>query len=151
MWARIEQETNNAVDILTEEQYKAYMVRETPRNDLFLNLPDELKDVSRGIRQYKLNDSEDGLVFCDELAKDFKLMSIDAVTNSYRLERDMLLKSTDWTQIIDVISDDGWKEYRKYLRDFPKTFTPDLNDKGEQKIPFILPTNLDEYRKMIAE
>jgi len=51
--------------------------------------------------------------------------------------------------MIDVQSDDGWKEYRQWLRDFPETFTPDLNDKGDQKIQFNLPKNLDEYRKMI--
>jgi hypothetical protein len=51
--------------------------------------------------------------------------------------------------MIDVNEDDGWKEYRQYLRAFPDTFKPDLNDKGDQKIPFNLPKNLDEYRKMI--
>ena len=30
-------------------------------------------------------------------------------------------------------------------RDFPETFTPDLNDKGDQKIQFKIPKNLDEY------
>ena len=51
--------------------------------------------------------------------------------------------------MIDAQSDDGWKEYRQYLRDFPHAFKPDLNDKGDQKIRFNLPKNLDEYRKMI--
>lgn len=40
--------------------------------------------------------------------------------------RDMLLKKTDWTQLIDVsISEEDkklWAEYRQKLRDIPKDF-----------------------------
>jgi len=105
--------------------------------------------VGRAIRKYKLNESEDGLIFCDELEEKYNRTAVYAVIHSYRLERNVLLTSTDWTQMIDVNEDDGWKEYRQYLRDFPETFTPDLNDKGDQKVQFNLPKNLEEYRKMI--
>jgi len=148
LYAHIEKETKCAVDILTEEQYKLCMQFDLD-TDVFLVLPDALKDVGRGIRQYKLNESEDGLIFCNELAEKFKQMALYAVINTYILQRNVLLTSTDWTQMIDVNSDYGWKEYKQYLRDFPETFTPDLNDKGDQKIQFNSPKNLDEYRKMI--
>lgn len=40
--------------------------------------------------------------------------------------RDMLLKKTDWTQLIDVSISEGdkklWAEYRQKLRDIPKDF-----------------------------
>jgi len=148
LYAHIEKETKCAVDILTEEQYKLFMQFDLD-TDVFLLLPDELKDVGRGIRKYKLNESEDGLIFCDELEDKFNRTAVYAVIHSYRLERNVLLTSTDWTQMIDVNSDDGLKEYRQYLRDFPDNFTPDLNDKGNQKIQFNIPQELDEYRKMI--
>ena len=147
LYAHIEKETKCAVDILTEEQYKLCMQFDLD-TDVFLVLPDALKDVGRGIRQYKLNESEDGLIFCNELAEKFKQMALYAVINTYRWERNVLLKSTDWTQMVDVNSDDGWKEYRQYLRDFPDTFKPDLNDKGDLKIPFNLPHTLEEYREL---
>jgi len=138
LYAHIEKRTKCAVDILTEEQYKLFIQFDLDK-DVFMVLPDALKDVGRGIRKYKLNESEDGLIFSDELEDKFNRTAVYAVIHSYRLERDVLLTSTDWTQMIDVQSDDGWKAYRQYLRDFPDTFKPDLNDKGDQKIPFNLP------------
>jgi len=153
LYAHIEKETKCAVNILTEEHYKLFMQfdldNDLDTEDVFLLLPHEWKDVGRGIRKYKLNESEDGLIFCDELEETCNRTAVYAVIHSYRLERNVLLTSTDWAQMIDVQSDDGWKEYRQYLRDFPEKFTPDLNDKGDQKVQFNLPRNLDEYRKMI--
>ena len=154
MWyAHIEKETKCAVDILTEEQYNIFMQfdldNDLDTEDVFLLLPDEWKDVGRGIRKYKLNESEDGLIFCDELEEKYNRTALYAVINTYRWERNVLLKSTDWTQMVDVHAHLDWKAYRQYLRDFPDTFKPDLNDKGDQKIPFHLPKNLDEYREMI--
>jgi hypothetical protein len=153
LYAHIEHETKCAVDILSEEQYQLFLQFDLNKNivtdDVFLHLSDDWEDVGRAIRKYKLNETGDALIFCDELEQYYNRLAVSAVMDTYRLERDMLLKSTDWTQMIDVNSDDGWKEYRQYLRDFPESFTPDLNDKGEQKIPFILPKSLDEYHKMI--
>jgi len=71
LYAHIEKETKCAVDILTEEQYNIFMQFDLDfdldTDGVFLVLPDELKDVGRGIRKYKLNESGDGLIFCDEL------------------------------------------------------------------------------------
>ena len=140
--------------MLREEQYQLFLQFDLDKNivtdDVCLPLSDDWEDVGRAIRKYKLNETGDALIFCDELEQDYNRIAVYAVMNSYRSERDILLTSTDWTHMIDVKSDDGWKEYRTYLRDFPETFEVDLNDKGEQKIPFNLPKNLDEYRKMIG-
>jgi hypothetical protein len=149
MYAHIDKKTKCDVDVLTEEQYNRFMEYDNPEEDIFLLLPPEMSNVARGIRKYKLNESEDGLIFCDELEEKYNRTAVYAVIHSYRWERNVLLKSTDWTQMVDVNSDDGFLEYRQYLRDFPHTFKPDLNDKGDQKIPFHLPKNLDEYREMI--
>jgi hypothetical protein len=111
LYAHIEKRTKCAVDILTEEQYKLFMQFDLD-TDVFMVLPDALKDVGRGIRKYKLNESEDGLIFSDEREDKFNRTAVYAVIHSYRLERDVLLTSTDWTQMIDVQSDDGWKAYR---------------------------------------
>jgi hypothetical protein len=153
LYAHIEKETKCAVDILSEEQYQLFLQfdldKDIVTDDVFLPLSDEWEDVGRAIRKYKLNESEDKLIFSDELEEEYDRTAVYAVIHSYRLERNILLTSTDWTQMIDVNSDDGWKEYRQYLRDFPETFTVELNDKGDQKVQFNLPKNLDEYRKMI--
>jgi len=153
LYAHIEKETKCAVDMLSEEQYQLFMQfdldKDRVTDDVFLPLSDEWEDVGRAIRKYKLNESGDKLIFSDELEEEYNRTAVYAVIHSYRLEPNILLTSTDWTQIIDVDSDDGWKEYRQYLRDFPETFTVELNDKGVQKVPFNLPQNLDEYRKMI--
>jgi hypothetical protein len=46
-----------------------------------------------------------------------------------RWERDLILKSTDYTQLADVPIDNKLKNfyrmYRKYLRDLPKNYTED--------------------------
>ena len=153
LYAHIEKETKCAVDMLSEEQYQLFMQfdldKDRVTDDVFLPLSDEWEDVGRAIRKYKLNESGDKLIFSDELQEVYNRTAVYTVINTFRVERNVLLTSIDWTQMIDVDSDDGWKQYRQYLRDFPETFEVDLNDKGEQKIPFTLPKNLDEYRKMI--
>ena len=153
MWyAHIEKETKFAVDILSEEQYKLFIQfdldNDIDTDDMFIPLPDEWKDVGRGIRKYKLNETGDGLIFCDELEEEYNRTAVERVVNTYRWERNILLKSTDWTQMVDVDSHRDWKAYRQWLRDFPDTFNPDLNNKGEQKIPFNLPHTLEEYREL---
>lgn len=48
-----------------------------------------------------------------------KAMQIEA--NEIRLERDSLLSSTDWTQVVDSPVDQRvWAEYRQALRDVPQ-------------------------------
>lgn len=52
----------------------------------------------------------------DEIEKDYSI-------NKLRLERNVLLKESDWTQIIDVslANKDEWLSYRQALRDLPAT------------------------------
>tara|TARA_B100000965_G_scaffold374104_1_gene365107 strand:+ start:5089 stop:5454 length:366 start_codon:yes stop_codon:yes gene_type:complete len=48
-----------------------------------------------------------------------------------RIERDRLLKETDWMANSDVIISDEWKTYRQALRDLPATSTPKLNNQEQ--------------------
>jgi hypothetical protein len=52
----------------------------------------------------------------DEVEKDYSI-------NRLRVERDILLTESDWTQVLDVsLSNmDEWKAYRQALRDLPQT------------------------------
>ena len=39
--------------------------------------------------------------------------------------RDLLLQSSDWTQVADApVDKQAWADYRQALRDFPTTWTP---------------------------
>ena len=44
-----------------------------------------------------------------------------------RLERDRLLKETDWRASSDLIILEAWKSYRQALRDLPAFSTPTLD------------------------
>tara|TARA_R110000822_G_C15023593_1_gene463400 strand:- start:90 stop:458 length:369 start_codon:yes stop_codon:yes gene_type:complete len=52
----------------------------------------------------------------DEVEKDYSI-------NKLRIERNVLLAESDWTQVLDVsLSNmDEWKAYRQVLRDLPQT------------------------------
>jgi len=52
----------------------------------------------------------------DEVEKDYSI-------NKLRIERNILLAESDWTQVLDVsLSNmDEWKAYRQVLRDLPQT------------------------------
>ena len=52
----------------------------------------------------------------DEIEKDYSI-------NKLRIERNVLLAESDWTQVLDVsLSNmDEWKAYRQVLRDLPQT------------------------------
>ena len=47
-----------------------------------------------------------------------------------RIERDRLLKETDWRASSDLIIPEEWKIYRQRLRDLTEGNTPDLNSDG---------------------
>ena len=49
-----------------------------------------------------------------------------------RIERDILLTTTDWTQNPDVpeVTRNKWVTYRQQLRDLPETSTPTLGKDG---------------------
>ena len=44
-----------------------------------------------------------------------------------RLERDRLLKETDWRASSDRVLPESWKTYRQALRDLPASSTPTLD------------------------
>ena len=60
--------------------------------------------------------TEDFKIRFDEIEKDYPI-------NKLRLERNILLEESDWTQVLDVsLSNiDEWKSYRQVLRDLPQT------------------------------
>jgi len=66
-----------------------------------------------------------------------------SIPNSRRLGRDEFLSQTDWTQTEDCPLDLHMKEkckaYRKYLRDFPGTYDPEIDEIGEAVEDFNLP------------
>lgn len=55
-----------------------------------------------------------------------KTISADYLMETLRHERDLLLKSCDWTQNIDVpeATKTKWQSYRQTLRDLPANQTP---------------------------
>ena len=48
-----------------------------------------------------------------------------------RIERDRLLKETDWRASSDLTISNDWKAHRQDLRDLPDQQTPKLNSDGE--------------------
>jgi len=48
-----------------------------------------------------------------------------------RLERDRLLKETDWRASSDLIILEAWKSYRQSLRDLPALSTPKLDSNDD--------------------
>ena len=109
-------------------------------------VPDELGDVGRGIYEYKI--VEGAFVLKDDLS-DWEGMNKRAIINSYRLHRDELLAQTDWTQTVDCPLDIHKKEmyraYRRFLRDFPKTHDPEIDEYGDAVDDYKLPETLDEF------
>ena len=61
---------------------------------------------------------------------------MESTTDSLRLLRDYLLKSTDWTQVGDVTLENGdeWVAYRQALRDLPSLETPVWPEPPQVKI-----------------
>jgi len=58
-----------------------------------------------------------------------------------RMERDILLRQTDWRATVDYPNPDkqAWLDYRQALRDLPETAEPQL-DENEQLTNVIWPT-----------
>mmetsp|Transcript_7524 Transcript_7524/g.31324 ORF Transcript_7524/g.31324 Transcript_7524/m.31324 type:complete len:150 (+) Transcript_7524:1590-2039(+) len=109
-------------------------------------VPDELGDIGRGIYKYKM--VEGAFVLKDDLS-DWEEKNKRAITNSYRSHRDELLAQTDWTQTEDCPLDFHKKEmyraYRKFLRDFPQTHDPEIDENGEAVHIYKLPETLEEF------
>ena len=109
-------------------------------------VPDELGDIGRGIYKYKV--VEGAFVLKDDLG-DWEDKNKRAIINSYRSQRNELLAQTDWTQTDDCPLDFDMKEkyraYRRFLRDFPKTYDPEIDENGEAVDDYKLPETLEEF------
>ena len=91
--------------------------------------------------KWKMEDATDydTLEWYDETSKpskddlDTKLAEINAAEplRLLRLERDRLLKQTDWRASSDLIISEEWKIYRQRLRDLPAGNSPDLDSNGK--------------------
>ena len=109
-------------------------------------VPDELGDIGRGIYKYKV--VEGAFVLKGDLS-DWVEKNKRAVINSYRSHRNELLAQTYWTQTEDCPLDLDMKEkyrtYRKFLRDFPQTYDPEIDENGEAVDDYKLPETLEEF------
>ena len=88
------------------------------------------------------------LVLKDDLS-DCEGKNKRAVINSYRSHRNELLAQTDWTQTDDCPLDlhmrEKYRVYRKFLRDFPQTHDPEIDENGEAVDDYKLPETLEEF------
>jgi len=115
--------------------------------DLVLyKVPEEIGEIGRGIYKYMV---VDGVFVIKEDLTNFIEKHKRAIINSYRPKRDELLAQTDWTQTLDCPLDTETKEkyraYRKFLRDFPQTRDPEIDENGEPVAPFSLPETLEDF------
>ena len=110
-------------------------------------VPDELGDIGRGIYKYKV--VEGAFVLQYDLS-DWEEKHKRAIINSYRSHRDELLAQTDWTQTedcpLDIHMKEKYRAYRKFLRDFPQTHDPEIDENGEAVDDYKLPETLDEFQ-----
>ena len=91
--------------------------------------------------KWKMEDATDydTLEWYDETSKpskddlDTKLAEINAAEplRLLRLERNRLLKETDWRANSDLIMSEQWKIYRQRLRDITGGNSPDLDSNGK--------------------
>ena len=109
-------------------------------------VPDEIGEIGRGIYKYKV--VEGVFVLKDDLS-DFVKQNKQAIINSYRSTRDELLTKTDWTQTedcpLDIHVKEKYRAYRKYLRDFPQTHDPEVDENGEAVEDFNLPETVNDF------
>ena len=136
---------NSGVDTRYEDTNAEMLMKSVP--DVVLHkVPDELGDIGRGIYKYKV--VEGAFVLKDDLS-DWEGMNKRAVINSYRSHRNELLAQTDWTQTDDCPLDLDMKEryraYRRFLRDFPKTHDPEIDENGDAVDDYKLPETLEEF------
>jgi len=70
----------------------------------------------------------------DEIEKDYSI-------NKLRIERNILLKDCDWTQVLDVslANKDDWMTYRQTLRDIPATSPNVITDMAGNLVNFEFP------------
>ena len=132
-------------DTRYEDKSAEVLMKDVP--DVVLHkVPDEIGEIGRGIHKYKV---VDGVFILKYDLSDFLKQNKQAITNSYRQTRDELLTKTDWTQTedcpLDIHMKEKYKAYRKYLRNFPQTHDPEVNENGEAVEDFNLPETVNEY------
>jgi hypothetical protein len=131
---------------MSYEDTSAEMLMKSVPEVVLHKVPDELGDVGRGIYKYKM--VEGVFVLKDDLS-DWEGMNKRAIINSYRSQRNELLAQTDWTQTedcpLDIHMKEMYRAYRKFLRDFPQTHDPVIDEHGEAVDDYKLPKTLDEF------
>jgi len=136
---------DGAVDTRYEDKSAEDLMKQVPGIVLH-KVPDEIGEIGRGIYKYKV---VDGVFVLKEDLTDFVEKHKRAIINTYRSKRDELLAQTDWTQTLDCPLDtetkEKYKAYRKYLRDFPQTHDPDVDENGEAVEDFNLPETVNDF------
>ena len=136
---------NGGVDTRYEDTSAEMLMKSVPEAVLH-KVPDGLGDIGRGIYKYKM--VEGVFVLKDDLS-DWVVKSKRAVINSYRSHRDELLAQTYWTQTedcpLDIYVKERYKTYRTFLRDFPQTYDPEIDENGEAVDDYKLPETLEKY------
>ena len=136
---------NGWVDTRYEDTSAEMLMKSVPEVVLH-KVPDDLGDIGRGIYKYKM--VEGAFVLKDDLS-DWEGMNKRAIINSYRSQRNELLAQTDWTQTedcpLDLHMKEKYRAYHKFLRDFPQTHDPTIDENGEAVDDYKLPETLDEF------
>ena len=113
---------------------------------VLLKVPDEIGDIGRGIYKFKV---VDGACVLKDDSSDFVKQNKQANINSYWSTRDELLSKTDWAETedcpLDIYMKEKYKAYRKYLRDFPETYDPEIDENGEAVEDFNLPATVNDF------
>lgn len=145
---QIEKATGNCKEIVNVFN-QSMRIQQVEYNDfMFLEAPKDLLFLGRRILKYRLNESGNVVEECPELVEQFNENARLAIVDTYRAQRNMMIKNSDWTQIADNSLGDelreNWRAYRQYLRDFPDTWMPELDENGDLKESFKLPS-FDEW------
>ena len=113
-------------------------------------VPGEIGEVGRSIYKDKV---VDGAFVLKEDLTDFVQQNKQAI-NSYRSKRDELLTKTDWTQTedcpLDLHMKENYRAYRKYLRGFPQTHDPEVDENGQAVGDFSLPETVVDFMLQLS-
>ena len=128
------------------ENTSAEMLMNSVPDVVLHKVPDELGDIGRGIYKYKV--VEGAFVLKDDLS-DWEGKNKRAIIKSYRSHRNELLAQTDWTQTddcpLDLVMKEKYRAYRRFLRDFPQTHDPEIDENGEAVDDYKLPKTLEGF------
>jgi len=101
------------------------------------SFPHYENDLSTGMPIFP----DDSDVDTAEFAKRFEEQRIKYPLYKLRIERNELLKKSDWTQGRDIIlaNDEEWKSYRQALRDLPENSAEIYIDENEKVMNVEMP------------